>query len=164
MVALTTNETGLASVAQSVTSATLEDKNVTPLIFSAASWGLGTWAILTGDDKKIAELYDAGNTVAKGYVTVLGDRIWGVLAQKLGKYEESAAHFEEALSFSRNGGYRPELAWTCFKYGEMLLERDSEGDKAKATSLLDESLKLSSDLGMRPLIERVLSRREILKA
>lgn len=30
--------------------------------------------------------------------------------------------------------------------------------------LLDESLAISSDLGMRPLMERVLSRRGILKA
>ena len=33
-----------------------------------------------------------------------------------------------------------------------------------ALSLLDESLAISSDLGMRPSTERVLSRREILKA
>ena len=46
----------------------------------------------------------------------------------------------------------------------MLLERDCEGDKAQATKMLDESLQISSDLGMRPLMERVLSRREILKA
>ena len=31
-------------------------------------------------------------------------------------------------------------------------------------SLLDESLAISSELGMRPLMERVLSRREILKS
>ena len=31
-------------------------------------------------------------------------------------------------------------------------------------SLLDESLAISNELGMRPLMERVLSRREILKA
>ena len=31
-------------------------------------------------------------------------------------------------------------------------------------SLLNESLAISSDLGMRPLIERVLSRRDILGA
>jgi len=35
---------------------------------------------------------------------------------------------------------------------------------SKATALLDESLFISSELGMRPLMERVLSRREILKA
>ena len=38
------------------------------------------------------------------------------------------------------------------------------GDREKAMSLLDESLSISSELGMRPLMERVLSRREILKA
>ena len=55
-------------------------------------------------------------------------------------------------------------ALTCHDYADMLLERDGEGDKGKATSLLDESLQLSTDHGMRPLMERVLSRREILKA
>ena len=34
----------------------------------------------------------------------------------------------------------------------------------KATSLLGEWLQISTDLGMRPLMEKVLSRREILKA
>ena len=34
----------------------------------------------------------------------------------------------------------------------------------KAMSLLDESMAISSELGMRPLMERVLSSREILKA
>jgi len=46
----------------------------------------------------------------------------------------------------------------------MLTERDAEGDLAKTITLLDESLAISSELGMRPLMERVLSRREILKA
>ena len=43
-------------------------------------------------------------------------------------------------------------------------ERDGDGDRAKAISLLDEFLAISSELGMRPLMERVLSRREILRA
>jgi len=38
------------------------------------------------------------------------------------------------------------------------------GDREKAMSLLDESLAISNELGMRPLLERVLSRREILRA
>ena len=41
---------------------------------------------------------------------------------------------------------------------------DGEVDLAKAMTLLYESLAISSELGMRPLMERVLSRREILKA
>ena len=43
----------------------------------------------------------------------------------------------------------------------MLLERNGDGDRAKETSLLDEFLAISSELGMGPLMERVLSLREI---
>jgi len=57
-----------------------------------------------------------------------------------------------------------ELAWTCCDYADTLREPDGAGDRAKAMSLLDESLAISSELGMRPLMERVLSRREMLGA
>ncbi len=46
----------------------------------------------------------------------------------------------------------------------MFKARDAEGDRPKAIASLDESLAISSELGMRPLMERVLARREILKA
>ena len=46
----------------------------------------------------------------------------------------------------------------------MLLERNEDSDKDKATTMLDESLAISIEMGMRPLLERVLFRREILKA
>ena len=74
------------------------------------------------------------------------------------------SHFEDALVFCRKAGYRPELAWTCCDYADTLRERDGPGDRAKVVSLLDESLAISSELGMKPLMERVLSRREILGA
>ena len=54
-------------------------------------------------------------------------------------------------------------AWISSDYAGTLLQRNETGDLEKATSLLDESLAISSELGMRPLIERVLSRQEILK-
>ncbi len=60
--------------------------------------------------------------------------------------------------------YRPELAWTCCDHADNLLQRNETGEREKAMSLLDESLAISSDLGMRPLMERVLSRRDILMA
>ncbi len=49
-------------------------------------------------------------------------------------------------------------------YADTLLQRAEPGDREKALSLLEESLAISSELAMRPLMERVLSRREILKA
>ena len=41
----------------------------------------------------------------------------------------------------------------------MLRERDGDGDRAKAICLLDGSLAISSELGMRPLMERALARK-----
>ena len=76
----------------------------------------------------------------------------------------AAAHFEDGVTFCGKVCYRPELTRTCCDYADALRERDGEGDRAKAMSLLDESLAISSELGMRPLMERVLSRREILRA
>ncbi len=92
------------------------------------------------------------------------DRVLGLLAQTMGNLDTAMTHFEDGLAFCREAGYRPELAWTCCDYADSLRERDGEGDRANAMSLLDESLAISSELGMRPLMERVLSRRGILKA
>ncbi len=55
------------------------------------------------------------------------------------------------------------MAWTCYDYADTLLQQNEPGDREKATALLDESLAISSELGMRPLMERVLNRQEILK-
>ncbi len=92
------------------------------------------------------------------------DRLLGLLSETMGNPDQAPTHFEDALAFCRKAGYRPELAWTCCDYADTLLQRNEPGDRQKAMSLLDESLAISSDLGMRPLMERVLSRREILKA
>ena len=92
------------------------------------------------------------------------DRLLGLLAHTMEEFDQAQSHFEDAVSFSRNASYRPELVWSLCDYADMLRERDAEGDRARAISLLDESLAISSELGMRPLMERVLSRREILKA
>ena len=82
----------------------------------------------------------------------------------LGDGNAAQVHFEGALAFCRKAGYRPELAWSLCDYADMLLERKGECDHEKAVAMLDESLAISTELGMRPLMERVLSRREILRA
>ena len=95
---------------------------------------------------------------------LLTNCLLGLLAQTMGSPDLAAAHFEDALAFCRKAGYRPELAWTCCDYADTLRERNGPDDSAKAMTLLDESLAISSELAMRPLMERVLSRREILGA
>ncbi len=62
----------------------------------------------------------------------------------------------DSLAFCRKAGYQPELAWTCHDYADALLQKRGPGDRVKADALLDESLDISTELGMRPLKERVL--------
>jgi len=88
------------------------------------------------------------------------DRLRGLLVRILGDLDKANNHFEEGLAFCRQAGYRPELAWTCCDYADTLLQRNDPGDREKAMSLLDESLAISTELGMRPLMERVLSRQD----
>ena len=83
------------------------------------------------------------------------ERLLGLLAGTMGQRDRAVAHFEDALSFCRKANYRPELAWTCCDYGEILLQRSGSGDLKRATSLLSESLAISTELGMRPLMDRV---------
>ncbi len=85
-----------------------------------------------------------------------------------------------AIEFCRKAGYRPELAWTMSEFAEMLLDRGGTGDPStrsagsgqtgsvrdhdRAVKLQDEAIAIATELGMQPLLERVLAPREILKA
>jgi ATP/maltotriose-dependent transcriptional regulator MalT len=89
---------------------------------------------------------------------ISGDHLLGLLAQTMGQLDQAMAHFEDALAFCHKAGYRPELAWTCCDYADVLLQRNGPGEWARAISLLTESLGISRELGMKPLIQRVVTR------
>jgi tetratricopeptide (TPR) repeat protein len=95
---------------------------------------------------------------------ISNQRLLGLLSHTIGNLEASQGHFEDALTFCRQVGYRPELAWSLHDCADMLLERNEPGDQQTATAMLDEALQISTDLAMRPLMERALSKRDILKA
>ena len=162
--------TGVVSqfdVAEAAAEAVLTSPSATPVAALYARVGLALIAVQQGNVAVAQEQYTAlenqRSTIMVGSPAV-ADRLLGLLAQTIEKLDDAMAHFDDALVFCRRGGGRAELAWTCCDYADVLLERNSDGDRAKATSLLDECLAISSELGMRPLMERVLSRREILKA
>ena len=92
------------------------------------------------------------------------DRLLGLLSRTMCNLDQSVSHFEHALAFCRKAGYRPELAWACCDYSDALLERNDVEDHAKSMALLDESLAISADLGMRPLTKRVNERLELLRS
>ena len=140
-----------------------------PDINYSARMGLALIAVQRGDMEAASELYGAlqpilGTMSPQNCAGLAVDRLLGLLSHTMGNLEQASAHFEDALAFCREAGFRPELAWTCCDYADALKERDGDGDRAKAMTLLEESLAIASELGMRPLMERVLSRREILGA
>ncbi|MCH7713785.1 MAG: AAA family ATPase, partial [Chloroflexi bacterium] len=153
-------------IAQEAAEEVLSAQIITPRDAMNAKTGLALLAVQKGDQSGAAEQYAYLQEQRGTMIVTISsvDRLIGLLSQTMGNMDQAAAHFEEALTFCRKAGYRPELAWTCCDYADALRERDGEGDRAKAITLLEESLAISSELGMRPLMERVLSRREILKA
>ena len=129
---------------------------------TVANVGLALIAVQKGDVEAAQEQYAVLESVPRIMLLYISTvRTLGLLAQTMGNLNQASTHFEDALSFCRKAGYRPELAWTCCDYADMLLDpstgsgRTVASDRAKAMSLLEESLAISTELGMRPLMDRV---------
>ena len=155
---------GLADLASE---AVLASPYATNSVTIAATCARAMVAVFKDDGSKTVDYRDvlqphSGTILADSVVSV--DRVLGLLSKTTGDWNQATGHFEDALAFCRKAGYRPELAWTCCDYADTILQRNGEGDRAKAIALLEESLSISSELGMKPLMRRVVSRQEILKA
>jgi DNA-binding SARP family transcriptional activator/tetratricopeptide (TPR) repeat protein len=130
------------------------------LWLATVAW-LGEACALTHDPRRAEALYElmlphSGKHVWAGYTNVpLGpsSRVLGLLATAMGRWEEAARHFEDALELARRVGARPNHARTQKAYTEMLLARNEPGDPEKALELLDEVLATAEELGMKRLLD-----------
>ena len=153
-------------IAEETAAEILPSPFLTPIIEYIANAALALMAVERGDDSAARGPYAVLKRLRDRAPSLLvsTDRVLGLLAHTMAELDGAIGHFEEALAFCRRAGFRPQLAWACCDYADVLRERGGEGDREKAVALLDESLQISRELGMRPLMERVLSRREILRA
>ena len=62
----------------------------------------------------------------EGLSRIALDRLLGLLCLTGNQLTEAIAHFEKAMAFCRNAGYRPKLAWTCCDYADALKEQHAE--------------------------------------
>jgi DNA-binding CsgD family transcriptional regulator/tetratricopeptide (TPR) repeat protein len=160
VVARITGEVDQLHIAESAAATVLSAETATPFTSRYARLGLGVIAALRGDVEAAKEHYASLVSATGTYSLISGDRVLGLLAQTIGDLDQAVTHFEDALVFSRKAGYRPELAWSCHDYADLLLERNAGGDRARAINLLDESISASGELGMRPLSARSAALRE----
>jgi len=168
-----TGDTSQTDIAISAAETVLAAPGALSIATILARVALGLISVQRGDASAAEQQYQAlvSERDTTLLTTIAANRLLGLLAQTVGRLDQAAEHFKDSLSFCRRTGCRPELAWTCCDYADLLLARSKaddvltpQEDRAKAVALLDESLAISSELGMRPLMERVLSRREILRA
>ncbi len=148
------------NLAESTANELISSPNMTPLLALGAWTGLALIAVKGGDVESSRKCYMALEAMRHSHWWIQGDRILGLLAHTMSMYEDSDIHFQDALTFCRNGGYRPQLVWSLHDYANLLLERNNAGDREKALEMLEESLALSTELGMNPAIERVTDLKE----
>jgi DNA-binding CsgD family transcriptional regulator len=148
-----------------------------PLFALFSKAGQALLAVLRCDMAVAAEQYEALKPW-RGLMlwATCSDRLLGLLAHTMGDLDQATKHFEDALAFCRQAGYRPELAWSLCDYADVLTQRATtdvaarhpsplcDGDRAKAIALLGESLAIATELGMRPLTERVVALQERAQA
>ena len=160
-------QTGIGDAREAADSM-LASEIATPLFRNAAHVGLAMMSVIAHDPEGAQRQFNALLPSKGIFVTQLGmaiDHILGLLCHTLGDFKLASAYFEDALAFCRKAGYRPALAWSCYDYADALLAGAQDQvpiPSDKAIALLDESLAISTELGMRPLIERVTALRETL--
>ena len=145
----------------------LSQPRLVPVLAMLARSGLALIAVQRSDADSAEGLYGALESqrgTASFFIPLAFDRLLGLLAVTFGRVDAALAHFEDGLAFCDRAGYRPEHAWTACDYAEALLARGRPGDRDKAVALQDVGLATARELEMRPLMERILARREILTA
>ena len=122
---------------------------------------LAVVAVERGDKPSAREQYDAllphRGTMTNGHPPVTG-RVLGLLCQTLGRIDDAAAHFEDALDSCRDR-FHGEQGHVSYEYAVLLFARRSPGDRERAIGLMFDAYEkchwVSHDR-MRPLHKQVM--------
>src|SRR5207253_10559159 len=97
--------------------------------------------------------------VILGPVYVYGSvaRYLGLLAALIGRREEAARHFEDAVAANARMGTAHLLARSQVEYAELLLADGTPAERSRALDLLNRAIETAQRLGMRPLVDRALA-------
>jgi tetratricopeptide (TPR) repeat protein len=91
------------------------------------------------------------------------------LLRAQGKWEESIEYFEKSLNEfealdARRWNMYDFAKMVLYEYAQTYLERDQEGDREKANSLLNQALEIFQKLDAKKDIERIIAKKKLLTA
>jgi len=140
---------------------------------------------LTGAFPALSKLYLKKGEIEKareliekicGYAAKTKSRLYGADAEMLKamlfreekNWDQSIQHFDKSLqrykSLNTQKWYVPWFAEFLYEYGLMYLNRNEEGDKEKAYSLLNQALEMFQKIDAKKKIEKVIAKKKLLSA
>jgi predicted ATPase/class 3 adenylate cyclase len=130
----------------------------TPLLKSQACLGLAIVAHLTKDQTTARELLAAIEVLGSmvGWSLLQSDHARGLLLETLGRVDEAVEATETSLAWLPTA-CRPNRAEAAYDGARIRLKRDATGDRARARGLIDEAIALAQQLGMKPLLEKLMA-------
>jgi tetratricopeptide (TPR) repeat protein len=86
------------------------------------------------------------------------------ISRKLKHADDALLYVKMWYDWAKRGHKPLSIAWAAFRFSEILADRDDPSDADRITELQDEAIAIAREIGLTPLLERVLAQREILKA
>ena len=134
----TTENRRMLDAAERLGRDTLDIGGISNHVEARARIALGVVAVERKDKPSAREQYDAllpyRGVMTNGHPPVT-DRVLGLLAQTLGRIDDAAAHFEDALDFCRER-FHGEQGHVSYEYAVLLFSRRGPGDRERATELM----------------------------
>jgi tetratricopeptide (TPR) repeat protein len=159
-----TRRKDIAGLAEMGTALGREENETPPLL--SAIWCSEAWVALAEDDPTgIKRAYAELDAYRLAPTTQMLEPqssdpllLAALLEASAGTLDLAIQRFEGSLAIARYAKYMPKVAWTLAEHAQLLQRRAQGDDREKAVQLQDEALAIARDLGMKPLIDRILQR------
>ena len=144
-------------VAQAVEAVLASPVPATPVIALYVHYGLAVDAFLDKDPEAARVQLEALQQFPGWFGGIpCADHVLSLLLLTLGRRDDAIAGLESALVVLGKG-YWPGYAWAAYDCARVRLDRNAPGDRQRARALIDDALGHARTLGMKPLIERLLT-------
>jgi serine/threonine protein kinase/tetratricopeptide (TPR) repeat protein len=119
--------------------------------------------------KELIEKTSEQTTKTKSrFILLYAETLKAVLFREQKNWEQSIQHFEKSLQECKSLNAQKwrviQFAELLYEYGLMYLERNDEGDKEKASSLLNQALEIYQKIGAKKRIEKIIAKKKLLTA